>query len=42
MPDDGRPHSNNLLDLAPPDIAWFQERSDVVAARYLALVGAYA
>ena len=25
-----RPVSNNLLDLAPPDIAWFQERSDIV------------
>ena len=22
--------SNCLLDLAPPDIAWFQERSDIV------------
>src|SRR5919109_5198539 len=30
MPDDGRPFSNSLLDLAPPDIAWFQERSDIV------------
>src|ERR671933_2159625 len=30
MPDDGRPISNNLLDLAPPDIVWFQERSDIV------------
>jgi creatinine amidohydrolase len=34
MPDDGRdrvgPVSNNLLDLAPPDIAWFRERSDIV------------
>lgn len=30
MPDDGRPVSNNLLDLAPPDIAWFQERSDLI------------
>src|SRR5918998_4703708 len=34
MPEDGRgwagPISNNLLDLAPPDIAWFQERSDIV------------
>ena len=29
MPDD-RPTSNNLLDLAPPDIAWFQERSDLI------------
>jgi creatinine amidohydrolase len=29
MPDD-RPGSNNLLDLAPPDIQWFQERSDIV------------
>jgi len=29
MPD-GRPVSNNLLDLAPPDIAWFQERSDLI------------
>jgi creatinine amidohydrolase len=26
----GRPISNNLLDLAPPDIAWFRERSDIV------------
>src|SRR3954453_21994556 len=30
MPDDGRPVSHNLLDLAPPDIAWFQERSDLI------------
>ena len=30
MPDDRRPVSNNLLDLAPPDIAWFQERSDLI------------
>ena len=30
MPDDARPFSNCLLDLAPPDIAWFQERSDMV------------
>jgi creatinine amidohydrolase len=30
MPDDGRPVSHCLLDLAPPDIAWFQERSDIV------------
>jgi creatinine amidohydrolase len=29
MPDD-RPVSNNLLDLAPPDIQWFQERSDLI------------
>lgn len=33
MPDDGRgravPVPNNLLDLAPPDNAWFQERSDM-------------
>lgn len=29
MPPD-RPVSSNLLDLAPPDIAWFQERSDVI------------
>src|ERR687895_1764704 len=29
MPDDARPFSNCLLDLAPPDIAWFQERSDI-------------
>jgi creatinine amidohydrolase len=29
MPD-GRPVSNSLLDLAPPDIAWFQERSDLI------------
>ena len=25
-----RPTSHNLLDLAPPDIAWFQERSDLI------------
>ena len=30
MPDDARPFSNCLLDLAPPDIAWFRERSDIV------------
>ena len=30
MPSDGRPVSHNLLDLAPPDIAWFQERSDLI------------
>jgi creatinine amidohydrolase len=30
MHDDARPFSNCLLDLAPPDIAWFQERSDIV------------
>src|ERR1044072_2640560 len=30
MPDDPRPVSNNLLALAPPDIAWFQERSDII------------
>ena len=30
MPDDGRPTSHCLLDLAPPDIAWFQERSDLI------------
>src|SRR5918992_154540 len=30
MPDDARPFSSCLLDLAPPDIAWFQERSDIV------------
>src|SRR3954467_5781637 len=30
MPADGRPVSNNLLDLASPDIAWFQERSDLI------------
>ena len=29
MPD-SRPVSHCLLDLAPPDIAWFQERSDIV------------
>jgi creatinine amidohydrolase len=29
MPDD-RPGSNNLLDLAPPDVQWFQERSDII------------
>src|ERR687898_967814 len=37
MPEDGRgwagPISNCLLDLAPPDIAWFQERSDIVLVR---------
>src|SRR3954452_3523863 len=27
---DGRPFSNCILDLAPPDIAWFQERSDII------------
>jgi creatinine amidohydrolase len=27
---DGRPVSHCLLDLAPPDIAWFRERSDIV------------
>ncbi len=25
-----RPHSNNLFDLAPPDIRWFLSRSDIV------------
>jgi len=30
MPDDGRPTSHCLLDLAPPDIAWFRERSDLI------------
>ena len=30
MPDDARPFSNCLLDLAPPDIAWFRDRSDIV------------
>src|SRR5918999_1234050 len=30
MPDDARPFSNCLLALPPPDIAWFQERSDIV------------
>jgi creatinine amidohydrolase len=30
MPDADRPISNNLLDLAPPDVAWFQERSDLI------------
>jgi creatinine amidohydrolase len=29
-PKNGRPVSNCLLDLAPPDIAWFRERSDIV------------
>jgi creatinine amidohydrolase len=29
MPDD-RPTSHCLIDLAPPDIAWFRERSDIV------------
>src|SRR5688572_28169688 len=29
MPE-GRPVSHNLIDLAPPDIRWFQERSDVI------------
>ena len=27
---DGRPFSNCILDLAPPDIAWFRERSDII------------
>ena len=27
---DGRPFSHCILDLAPPDIAWFQERSDII------------
>jgi creatinine amidohydrolase len=26
----GRPVSNNLLDLTPSDVAWFQERSDLI------------
>ena len=26
----GRPVSHCLLDLAPPDIEWFRERSDIV------------
>jgi creatinine amidohydrolase len=30
MSDDPRPVSHCLLDLAPPDIQWFQERSDIV------------
>ena len=31
MPDDdGRPNSHCLLDLAPPDIQWFLDRSDIV------------
>jgi creatinine amidohydrolase len=30
MSPDGRPVSHNLLDLAPPDIAWFRERSDLI------------
>ena len=30
MSDDGRPVSNSLFDLAPPDIAWFRERSDII------------
>src|ERR1044072_9809653 len=33
MPSDGGrlgPISNNLIALAPPDIAWFQERSDLI------------
>ena len=25
-----RPFSHCILDLAPPDIAWFQERSDII------------
>ena len=29
MPE-GRPVSHNLIDLAPPDIRWFQERSDLI------------
>ncbi|HZC13714.1 MAG TPA: creatininase family protein, partial [Thermoleophilaceae bacterium] len=28
--ENGRPVSHCLLDLAPPDIAWFRERSDIV------------
>ncbi|MDQ6773182.1 MAG: creatininase family protein [Candidatus Dormibacteraeota bacterium] len=28
--DAGRPRSHNLFDLAPPDIRWFLERSDIV------------
>lgn len=27
---DGRPFSHCILDLAPPDIAWFRERSDII------------
>ena len=27
---DGRPVSHCMLDLAPPDIAWFRERSDII------------
>jgi creatinine amidohydrolase len=30
VPSDPRPVSHCLLDLAPPDIEWFQERSDIV------------
>ena len=30
MPDDARPTSHCLLDLAPPDIKWFQDRSDII------------
>ncbi len=30
MPSDARPVSHCLLDLAPPDIEWFLERSDIV------------
>jgi hypothetical protein len=27
---DGRPFSHCILDLAPPDIAWFRERWDII------------
>ena len=30
MSKNGRPVSHCLLDLAPPDIEWFRERSDIV------------
>ena len=30
MSENGRPVSHCLLDLAPPDIEWFQDRSDIV------------
>ena len=30
MSDAAAPFSHCILDLAPPDIAWFQERSDII------------
>ena len=41
MPDD-RPTSHCLLDLAPPDIAWFQERSDIVLVTVVSSSGSAA